>query len=242
MYEEHPEFISPDPGAVLWRYMDLIKFMSLLETSSLFFARSDKLGDPFEGSLTRMNEVLQPHMYPFANWEDASRVLSKLRQEKRLETFVNCWHESENESAAMWKIYSREYDGIAVKTTFEALTQSFTDDRTVYVGKINYIDYSSEPIPEGNLFSPFLHKREMFEHEKEVRAIVSSLSNDPDHISKGQAEGGLLAEVNLSPLIREIVVDSRANDWFYNLLKAIVARYGLDAEVTRTALDAEPFW
>ena len=145
-----------------------------------------------------MNEALQPHMYQFANWDDASRLISKLRQEMRLKTFVNCWHESENESAAMWKIYSREYDGIAVKTTFETLTQSFTDVLTVHVGKIDYIDYNSTLIPERNLYSPFLYKRKMFEHEREVRAIVSSSSNDPNHISKGQAEGAYLSK-SISP-------------------------------------------
>ena len=213
MYTEHGEFVPPNSAAVLWRYMDLTKFMSVLETGSLYFARSDSLGDPFEGSLTRMNEVLQPLMYQDTIPEHILRGLSQYRQDLRFQTFVNCWHESDNESAAMWKIYSREYDGIAVKTTFEALCESFTDERTVHIGKINYIDYSSEPIPEGNLFSPFLYKRKMFEHEKEVRALVSSLPSQTEQSSTGEAAAGLLVEVNLPVLIQEIVVDSRAKDW-----------------------------
>lgn len=41
----------PMPQAKLWRYMDLSKFLSLLEDSSLFFTRIDHFQDAFEGSL-----------------------------------------------------------------------------------------------------------------------------------------------------------------------------------------------
>ena len=50
MYTEHPTFSPPPDDAVLWRYMDFTKFVSFLDKSSLFFARADKLGDPFEGA------------------------------------------------------------------------------------------------------------------------------------------------------------------------------------------------
>src|SRR5687768_14667395 len=39
-----------EPGTKLWRYMDLAKFLHLLEDRTLFFARADRLGDPFEGA------------------------------------------------------------------------------------------------------------------------------------------------------------------------------------------------
>lgn len=60
MYEEHPVFNPPSDDAVLWRYMDFTKFVSLLEKSALFFARADKLGDPFEGAFSKINVALQP--------------------------------------------------------------------------------------------------------------------------------------------------------------------------------------
>lgn len=42
-------FKVPDENAVLWRYMDLAKLLTLLQNKSLFFCRIDKLGDQFEG-------------------------------------------------------------------------------------------------------------------------------------------------------------------------------------------------
>ena len=51
MYKEHRACNPPSSDAILWRYMDFTKYVSLLEKRALFFARADKLEDPFEGYL-----------------------------------------------------------------------------------------------------------------------------------------------------------------------------------------------
>ena len=48
MYAEHGSFRPPPEEAVLWRYMDFTKFVSLLSTNALYFARADTLGDPLK--------------------------------------------------------------------------------------------------------------------------------------------------------------------------------------------------
>ena len=63
MYEEHPSFKSPPDDAVLWRYMDFTKFVSLLDKRALFFVRADKLGDPFEGTITKVNVTARAAFY-----------------------------------------------------------------------------------------------------------------------------------------------------------------------------------
>ncbi len=43
MYQEHQSFTSPDDqDAKIWKYLDFTKFISMLETDSLYFARADK--------------------------------------------------------------------------------------------------------------------------------------------------------------------------------------------------------
>jgi hypothetical protein len=37
----------------LWRYMDLAKFVWMLQRRALYFCRLDALGDPYEGHYTR---------------------------------------------------------------------------------------------------------------------------------------------------------------------------------------------
>ena len=118
--------------------MDFTKFVSLLEKQALFFARADKLGDPFEGSVTKVNAA-------------AARVprdeLQQFRKKVTRWTLINCWHENAHESEAMWKLYARETDGIAIKTDFKSLSSSFTCREDVFIGIVNYIDYDRHLIP-----------------------------------------------------------------------------------------------
>jgi hypothetical protein len=54
--DEHESFPQPpDTRIRVWRYMDLAKFLWCLQHEALFFARLDRLGDPFEGYYTRIH-------------------------------------------------------------------------------------------------------------------------------------------------------------------------------------------
>ncbi len=97
---------------------------------------------------------------------------------------VNCWHMNEHESAAMWKLYLKSDEGIAVQSTYNKLLNSMHDsnDFMLLVGAVNYIDYNKEVIPFGNAFYPYIHKRKSFEHERELRAVItpSKILTKPD--------------------------------------------------------------
>ena len=151
------------------------KFVSLLEQSALFFACADQLGDPFEGSFSIMNKIMRPIVYAGRGIsEENFLALGRAQRDSRRFTLISCWHERFHESAAMWRLYSRETEGIAIKTDFNSFKRSLIDTQDIYVGRINYVDYENHFIPENNSFSPFLHKRQSFEHEREVRAICYS--------------------------------------------------------------------
>ena len=150
MYKEHPLFEPPPSGAVLWRYLDFTKFVSLLDKQAVFFSRADKLGDPFEGSYTKFNIAIRPTIYGDTIPDHAIQQMSDLVRESRRFTLVSCWHWSDHESAAMWRLYSREGDGVAVKTTFGSFAQCFKTDEDVLIGRVNYIDYDSTFIHEDN--------------------------------------------------------------------------------------------
>ena len=60
MYQEHRSFTRPDDqDAKLWKYLDFTKFISMLETDSLYFARADKLTDRHEGAFTRTGRPMR---------------------------------------------------------------------------------------------------------------------------------------------------------------------------------------
>lgn len=244
MYKEHPDFNSPPSDAVLWRYMDFTKFVSLMEKQSLFFARADKLGDPFEGSFSRANETLRPILYKDKIPENVLQTFAEFTKELPRFTLVNCWHENFYESEAMWKLYARERDGIAIKTNFDSLKKSFTCSEEIRIGRVSYADYKSDFIPESSTFFPYLHKRKSFEHEKEVRALDQIIPTNDRGIDTSQDICGIgkYYKVDPSLLIQEVIVAPFAPDWFLELVKSVTIRYNFDFPVVRSIQADKPTW
>ena len=126
----------------------------------------------------------------------------------------------------MWRLYSRDNDGIAIRTTFNALTQSFTCNDTIFIGKVNYIDYSTTFISEQNIFYPYLHKRQSFEHEREVRAITQNMPEGGVSLDMPQETNATGAYYSVDPslLIEEVIVAPYADSWFLELVQAVATR------------------
>ena len=236
MYQVHPLFSPPPQQATLWRYMDFTKFVSLLDTSSLFFSRADLLGDPFEGVLPKANiETLADRYAP--DVADMIRQGLPMLSQFTRGHFVSCWHWSEFESDAMWKIYAQQSAGVSIKTDFAALSKSFVDDQAVYVGRVKYIDYNPDIAdydvnlaPEGNSMGPLLYKRNHFQHEREVRAILG------ETLTIGHQEPGRNVKVDLHELIREVRVSPLAPPWVSDLVTSVASKYGLHMPVGTSSL------
>lgn len=143
---------APSDEVIIWRYLDLAKFISLLKDRALFMTRADKFEDKFEGAVAmqedeaRYDEALAEYYY---DWAGASapvdRLISALHQAEMLirkNSYVNCWCESEHESMAMWRLYasSNEPKGVAIKSTVGRLRKAIGYEAEI--GRIDYIDYS----------------------------------------------------------------------------------------------------
>jgi sulfur relay (sulfurtransferase) DsrC/TusE family protein len=92
-------------------------------------------------------------------------------------TTVSCWHKNENESEAMWRLYSK--NGIAIKTKFSSIVRSFEnngENHIIHVAPVKYIDFSNKEllpadcVTDGYIFP--LIKRSSFSHEHEVRFFI----------------------------------------------------------------------
>lgn len=243
MYKDHPVFNPPPSDATLWRYLSFTKFVSLLEKKALFFARADKLGDPFEGALTEANiDMIRKQDHNMSE-KDRLAYLNFLRESCQ-DILISCWHENADESAAMWKLYSKEHDGIAIKTNFTSFKQSFIDEQDIFIGRVSYVDYQNHIIPQGNIFYPYLHKRKSFKHENEVRAIVlfSQPNKNRTDLSQDISDVGEYYKVNISSLVQEVVVAPYAPNWFLELVVSVSKRYGLSTPVNKSVLGDEPTW
>ena len=247
MYVAHPTFVQPsDEHIKVWRYMDFTKLVSLFDTQSLFFTRADKFDDPFEGSWPKANvsarqQIPDSLLLPEhrENYTNSIAKLSEMCRSLPKFTAVNCWHMNEHESAAMWKLYLKSNEGIAVQSTYQKFRSAITDDRDVYVGIVEYIDYEIEGIDARNLFAPFVHKRKSFEHEREVRALVTT-GKWPSSITEEPIEQGLKLTVNVESLVDLIYLAPNSPDWFADLVKSVVLRYGYNFQVVHSKLNERP--
>ena len=229
MFEEHPTFVAPENHrGKIWRYMDFTKFVSLLDKQALFFARLDKLDDPFEGSCPRMNVEARPAQ--IESWlggnpegHDGCNVREKAAAVSRGFSFwyqvqrrwigVNCWHLGERESAAMWRLYLKSNEGIAVQSTYCRLRDALARaSETVWIGRVRYLDYDEEMIWESNGLAPIVCKRRSFQHEKELRAVIwhppelpagETVPYDDRRWETGAWETGVYVDVDLTRLSDE---------------------------------------
>jgi hypothetical protein len=202
--------------ATLWRFMDFTKYVAMLDRKAIYFTRADQFADPFEGTLARRN----------------LRTRDGERAALRREVFVNCWHRNDHESAAMWRIYLKSDEGVAIQSTASRLREALNDDAIV-IGDVRYLDYDHDRVPAGEELAPFLCKRKSFEYEQEVRA----LSRDGD---AGEDEGRYV-DTDLARLLARVVISPTAEPWFTALVESVTRKYGLDVAVEGSELARPPF-
>lgn len=247
MYQTHPCFVSPSSeDAKVWRYIDFVKYVNMLDKSSLYFVRADKLDDPFEGSFTKANIKLRPQAY--ANTPITPEVITKItsfvRQSKAF-TAINSWHLNDSESAAMWNLYAKNNQGIAIQSTFKRLKESLIDGNyTIFVGEVTYVDWDNYYIPESNLFFPFVHKRKSFEYEQELRAVVQKIptKDGASDLSVPLWENGVDIQVDLRILVEKIYLSPLTPNWIFDLVKSVTTKYNQGWEVNRSSLDESPVY
>ena len=256
MYEEHPDFPTPPDDTVIWRYMDLAKYVDLLRSAALYFARADKLGDPYEGSIpistvrkrVATMAILQQQMKADT---DLPTGLEHFKNLPRF-TLVNAWHCSTYESDAMWWLYARHDSGLAVRTTVGDLKRSLgkVKDDNVMIGRITYVDYDTADFHLGNFLWLYLHKRLAFAHEQEVRAIIlrSPLMIDlPDGTQRVDwtrdiCDVGVRVPIDTLQLIQGVVVAPFAQEGYRGLVQDLTGRYGITVDVRQSELTRLPFW
>jgi len=164
--------------------MDVAKYVAMLQQEALYFSRVDQLGDPYEGSLSKdeyerleataaQGEAVGP-LPP--GWRGHYfEILMRNTRVARRSNYVSCWHLGDQESDAMWRVYSESGFAVVIQSTYARLVNALPGEGadTCCVGLVSYTDHRTEAMPGGNAFYPIMHKRRAFVHEHEVRAVVS---------------------------------------------------------------------
>lgn len=169
------------------------------------------------------------------SYEQATRLsgdMAQARPKMREFTFVNCWHENQFESDAMWLLYSKDVsNAIAIRSTYDKMYLSMDKNPDIQIGRVNYIDYNKS---FSSTNSTYWYKRMSFSHEREVRAVTINPSF--------QDKLGIEVPINLNTLIDKIYISPQSGDWFVDIVKDILKRYGLDKEILHSDLSKKPMY
>lgn len=268
-------------GSVIQRYMNLSKFLYLLQNSTLFLPKMSIFDDHLEGGLTAsdylknandaaafdigINRFMSPcgetptqredrlrandlamqglnnkrFITPFGEYfkNDIQTVFSKCREY----IYVSCWHHSNFECSAMWKLYGAEKNSVCIFTSVEKLEQQVIHSElldNIKLEDVNYIDHAKAKFGS-NCLEPFISKSLSFSFEKELRLVAFDSKIDLARIEQNEKVGVNIRIRSLSELIDRVVVSPNSDSWFKDCVQKLCNEYGLGIEVKMSSLKRE---
>jgi hypothetical protein len=164
---------------------------------------------------------------------------------------VNCWHENDQESEAMWRLYNDSNEGIAIKSSVSSINNSFANsnqDYEIKIGKVKYIDYFNPLLTYGDCLvdgdiAPLL-KRKSFSHEIEVRLYIHSNRelHHPHDIDEQLEFAKLPVEsyikrvkIDLNSMLEGIYISPYAKVLFQTKVKAICKQFSIDEKMVHNS-------
>jgi len=229
MFVHNPHINTPGSDIIVWKYLDLSKFLDLLLCKRLFMARSDKFEDQYEGTFS------EPTFEELKRMSEDNPEFLKSYKKQRENVVVSSWHINEYESYAMWQIFTQNNEGLAIQSTVKRLQVAMKPEQKYqqYIGAVKYIDYKREYIPFDDKFFPFLFKRKSFQYEREVR-IISNLSDYNLSINDG-----IKINVDINQLIEKIYIHPKSENWYKNLVIQLMQRLGFDFPIEKSDLESD---
>jgi hypothetical protein len=248
--------------------MSLEKYESLLREQSLFFCRADKFSDPYECSIPKKEFDYRISEKKFLydervnyktdrnfDLEIAKRNANNLaytHKEFKRATTVNCWHINNNESDAMWQLYLKNNEGVAVRTNKKKLYKSLEIIKeNICVSKIRYINYENDiwfhsknfPFEGYNFLTPVFHKRIEFEHEKELRLYHHVNSREKEDYWETQPNTmGEMIKIDLKNLVENIIFHPSADSSTKEKIIRLTKKYTQDFTFYSSKLSNEPYY
>jgi hypothetical protein len=162
---------SPEPEdlkALIWRYIEFWKLQDLVETQQLYFRRSDKLEDEYEGlPPSEYERVLKLNKFDLNDIRERDDNIGALAQ-FRQSVYINCWHLHGGETASMWRRFGK--DGVAIVSRYDLLKQALhpLPDKVM----VGLIRYGTNHLEKWNVIRFVTTKCEKYSTEREVRAII----------------------------------------------------------------------
>ena len=242
------QFKKPSWNRILWRYMDLAKFLDLITSESLYFTNCGKLTDKYEGELpvSTIEQTKKRFMDKLGLPEEeaAERAWKTAANVSEYKNFslVNCWSAQKNESYALWKIYlGQSSHGVAIRTNVKNLEQSLSNStQNIIMSEVSYTDHIDE---FANIANVLMRKSPFYSYEKELRLLITSqmfqseeqkefnkqtnIVRSPETIRNlfsPKYPNGLKIPIDIDTLVDKIYLSPFAGDWFHDMLVEILLK------------------
>jgi hypothetical protein len=229
-------------SSVLWKYLDLHRFIYLITQEKFFFSRLDRFEDPFEGIATRLIRQ-ESHFSELRGKYKKSHDLVHFKEAvsaQRLQ-YVNCWFAGERESMAMWNLHS-EPDSVALKADFKTLSNALkkpfrefikenAGNYSVVCCSVHYLELNpfNEKAPAKKYHYSALKKDKSFEYEKEYRFLIVA-----KHSAKRKAF--ISIPVDLEQLDLTVISHPNIEDWEFRNLEKLIELSGKKIRLQRSPI------
>ncbi|WP_157972479.1 hypothetical protein [Saliphagus sp. LR7] len=247
-YRDRPRQWYPnkaDSATKIWRYMDLGQFISLIQTNQLWFSHRSNFEDPYEGrySKSAAKKILKRR---YIEKEMLDEEMTEYIMDDDSDDYVSCWNMKESQSAALWQIYVEGDNGIAIKSTVGALKESLNFPSALEFnyerisGKVQYHTTGDEPTGG---YAPIFTKRDIYEHEREYRTVLTSYEPLDDIDVDGmkiKPKIGMGIELDPSILIDEVYISPSASSYLGDVVETLQSDYGPDYPIKKSTVYDDP--
>jgi hypothetical protein len=254
---------------MIWRYLDFPRFISMLSTSCLWFAKAATFSDdPWEGFGRAKTLPLEVDDLPKVLRQEApggtrtdhsvSQMLALWSQaaagyvENAAEhLYINSWFAGTTESMALWEIYGSQGRGVALQSTTERYRKSaqFELPPEQYLfGRVTYHD-DVEIAPE--LLQDFTQTISLPGSDLWPKVLGLALHKRSCYRHENEWRAviyqdprpdirGIVEPFDVTQLIHQIVVGPRAEEFSVNAVVAITEKFSPQLSVRRSTLLHRP--
>jgi len=220
----------------IWRYMDLTKFIHLITHEYIYFHKVSEFQDKYEGSLTPLD------------LEKCSPSIAEMTRSQRDWFYVSCWHINDYESNAMWNIYGKNSDCLAIQTDYKTLTNCFKEiyNDEVEFSKIKYIDYNNtrmldDIFAKGSMrvHDVIDYKHISYDYERELRAKVwrGYMKTEKEYFSvKKGSDIGFYTRIDIRKLIKKVYISPNASPMLVSCIFKLMDQFKIKAEIHTSGL------
>ena len=234
------------------RYYSFSRYVSFLR-SGLFLSNAQSFDDPWEGHVFH-SITAQP-----TNIDNLAAFVT----DRKKYIYVSCWHASDHESYAMWRIYGKD-DAVAIQTDGERLRDLLKKIHEVHKAKpllltpVEYCMPTDGRLPEINQENTFsisyedpssdrdtqwrnamqqllMYKPSAYKYEQEVR-IIALDSQAPDFLQLSdnhEVKIGISVPVTVNEFVLGVIVAPWADSAFVEAVRSVSERFGLPPDKVR---------